>query len=306
MTNEPWVTTELVSKSPKTDDILITFVIDMPKFLVAEFNTHRMISRNSASTRAIPLKTQLARLNDALFIPPNLYENCKGMAGKELMPPKDYDTCIRQIKGTYMYYIRPLVERLAELNVHKQHAGRYLEPWMWTRVIATANIEWWEDFVRQRNSTGAQPEIQRIASEVNVKLSEVRLNESKYYSQWHLPLLTLDERETVSRLPGWFHVKEVDWSTEGPSGLPFWCAVSAARCARISYLNERGERDYSEDLDLFSRLLKDSHHSPFEHVARVIDPKRDRGIYFREGMGLMDGNFMGWRQYRSLLTQASK
>jgi thymidylate synthase ThyX len=33
---------------------LTTFEVTFPRFILAEFNTHRMLSRNSASSRAIP------------------------------------------------------------------------------------------------------------------------------------------------------------------------------------------------------------------------------------------------------------
>jgi thymidylate synthase ThyX len=305
--NEPWVNLELVTKSPRTHDILISFIIDMPKFLVAEFNTHRMISRNSASTRAIPLKVQLERIGgEEMFVPPVLFENCKGMAGKTLMSPEDYDEVEKLIINQYHKCTEPFISLLADKRVHKQHAGRYVEPWMWTRVLATANIEWWEDFVRQRYSPAAQPEIQRIASEINQQLKLVKETYDNY-AFWHIPLLTDEERTTVSRLPQWVSPDfNLEWNQiDTREDILWWCAVASARCARISYLNEKGERSYDDGMDLFSRLLKDGHMSPFEHVARVINPKKDKGIYFREGYGLMDNNFTGFYQYRTMLKHTS-
>ncbi len=81
-----WTRVEKASSSPSGDK-LITFVIRMPKFLVAQFNTHRMISRNSASTRAIPIASQL---NRDIYFPPTLYKNQKVMAGSELLSEEDY------------------------------------------------------------------------------------------------------------------------------------------------------------------------------------------------------------------------
>jgi hypothetical protein len=65
-----------------------------------------------------------------------------------------------------------------------------------------------------------------------------------------------------------------------------------ARCARVSYLTHFGVRDVEKDLELHDRLLVDQHLSPFEHVAMAC------------GEPISDGNFTGWRQYRSLIQSA--
>ncbi len=61
---------------------LTTFQITFPRFILAEFNTHRVFSRNSASSRAIPIKKRMAR---ATFRPAAFGANQRGMqAGEEL------------------------------------------------------------------------------------------------------------------------------------------------------------------------------------------------------------------------------
>jgi hypothetical protein len=40
---------------------LTTFEVTFPRIVLAEFNTHRMLSRNSASSRAIPVEKMLTR-----------------------------------------------------------------------------------------------------------------------------------------------------------------------------------------------------------------------------------------------------
>jgi hypothetical protein len=63
--------------------------------------------------------------------------------------------------------------------------------------------------------------------------------------------------------------------------------VSAARCARVSYLTHDGKRDIEADLTLYDRLVEGGHWSPLEHVATPN----------RYGMGSL-GNFHGWEQLR--------
>ena len=61
-------------------DRLTTLEVVMPRYILAEFNTHRMLSRNSASSRAIPFDKMLEMvktnpfedLSPRLFPPPML------------------------------------------------------------------------------------------------------------------------------------------------------------------------------------------------------------------------------------------
>ena len=41
----------------------------MPRIILAEFNTHRLFSRNSASSRAIPFKKMVQSVLENPFIP---------------------------------------------------------------------------------------------------------------------------------------------------------------------------------------------------------------------------------------------
>ena len=71
----------------------------------------------------------------------------------------------------------------------------------------------------------------------------------------------------------------------------FFQKVSAARCARVSYLNHDGTNpDMNKDIILAEKLLGSGHMSPFEHQAKpaVIPSARC-------------GNFVGWKQYRKTI-----
>src|ERR1700752_2852978 len=62
---------------------LTTFELTFPRFILAEVNTHRMLSRNSASSRAIPTEKIIDRLIEEPFIP-TFNERAKGMGvGRE-------------------------------------------------------------------------------------------------------------------------------------------------------------------------------------------------------------------------------
>ena len=48
---------------------LTTFEIEYPRFILAELNTHRQLSRNSSSSRAIPIKKMLSTVDDNMAVP---------------------------------------------------------------------------------------------------------------------------------------------------------------------------------------------------------------------------------------------
>ncbi len=68
--------------------------------------------------------------------------------------------------------------------------------------------------------------------------------------------------------------------------------ISAARCARVSYLTHDGNRDIAKDVELCERLRADRHLSPFEHVAT---PSGDDAFH---------ANFRGWVQMRKSIERA--
>jgi hypothetical protein len=71
---------------------------------------------------------------------------------------------------------------------------------------------------------------------------------------WHLPLIDTEEWSDGYR------TYEPDYEA--------WADISAARCARVSYLTHDGKRDLKADIKLAEMLRANGHLSPFEHVAR--------------------------------------
>src|ERR1044072_6059739 len=62
---------------------LTTLEATFPRFVLAEFNTHRVFSRNSASSRAIPIAKQLRRVLDDPSVPIEFGSNQPGMQAAE-------------------------------------------------------------------------------------------------------------------------------------------------------------------------------------------------------------------------------
>ena len=240
---------------------LTTLEVTFPRFVLSEFNTHRLFSRNSASSRAIPTSKLLERLEADPAVPLEWGRNKAGMSASETLVGDEAE----EAKRIWLHARDDAVahaRQLLELKVHKQELNRILEPFLWHTVIVTATE--WDNFFELRCSPNAQPEIRAAAVAMREAIDASRPRDVAL-GEWHTPLVQEDERgldgETRKR-------------------------ISAARCARVSYLTHDGKREISKDLELYERLRADRHLSPFEHVAT---PAED---------GEFHANFRGWLQMR--------
>lgn len=257
---------------------LTTLEVTFPRIVLAEFNTHRVFSRNSASSRAIPVEKMLKRVMDDPFIPIYWGKNQKGMQAEQELTPAEAANAEREWLIARDFAITQ-AQHLLDIGVHKQITNRLLEPFLWQTVIVTATE--WDNWEALRRHPDAQPEIKRIAD----LMSDVRSASSPRplkYDQWHLPLT--DELDDVLARGG-----DIDWD--------FWKKVSTGRCARVSYLTHDGRRDLAADIQLCDRLRSSGHMSPFEHIARPMQFGLDISIDDLPA-ATFRGNFRGWVQYR--------
>ena len=64
---------------------LTTLEVTLPRIVLAEFNTHRMLSRNSASSRAIPVRKRIDAVERDPFVPDQFGRNQKGMQASDIL-----------------------------------------------------------------------------------------------------------------------------------------------------------------------------------------------------------------------------
>lgn len=274
----------LADSVSEAGDRLTTMEVTFPRLVLAEFNTHRMFSRNSASSRAIPVLTQLTRIEENPFIPTYWGKNQKGMQADEELSPehrKESTATWLRARDDATRHVRDLLE----LGVHKQLANRLLEPFMWQTVVVTATE--WSNFFALRAHADAQPEIRRIA-EMMRELYHSHQPTLVRLDEWHLPLIQPEE-----------HDGKFEFSEQARK-------ISAARCARVSYLTHDGRRDLQADLTLYERLVGGGHMSPLEHVAtpnctRELLPAGTAGTGKFGWEGAWSGNFYGWDQFRKFI-----
>lgn len=279
---------------------LTTFEVRFHRFVLAEFNTHRVFSRNSASSRAIPFPKQLEKIEAFPAIPVSFPAEQRGMQGGEEVEPRG------TVEAAWLLARNDAVTNakfLHSMGVHKSVVNRLLEPFMWHTAIVTSTA--WDNFFRQRCHKDAQPEIQAPA-----KLMQQAYNESTPVflreGEWHLPYIQPGEDfmgltvEVGGCLPGVDEPEEFERVE-----LEIRKYISAARCARVSYLTHDGARDPLKDLELYDRLVtRDNtedpeHWSPLEHVATPAN--WNKHVVDVDGLELVlpkVGNFLGWKQHR--------
>lgn len=250
---------------------ITTLQLKYPRFIHSEFMTHRVFSRNAASSRAIPVAKMIEQVRTDPAMPIHWGLNQPGMQAKaeHTEPESARNAWVEAAQAAASQ-----AQQLNDLGLHKQIVNRVLEPFQWMHTIVTATE--WDNFFDLRCHPDAQPEFQALANAIRTAMDESSPVErassiQRVTASWHLPYVSDDERANIH-----------------PRTLP---KISAARCARVSYLKHDGTKpSVHDDLTLFERLVgsKPLHASPIEHQACAASSvARSR-------------NFFGWHQYRDL------
>jgi len=243
---------------------LTTFEVRYWRAILAEMNTHRMFSRNTASSRAKPIKILYQEIESDPFIPVYWGKNQSGMSAREELSDLDKEIAQKAWLAGSLEALKT-VKQLSGCGVHKQIANRVLEPWMWTTQIISATN--YSNFFALRCHPDAQPEMQHIADLMYDAYQESK-PVIKQEGEWHLPYL-LD--------------------SEAGLDLDTKYKVCVARCARVSYKTWDGESNITKDIELYEKLSTSGHYSPFEHIAQAMEHN------------ILCGNFCGWRQLRKTI-----
>lgn len=262
---------------------LITLQCRYPRFIHSEFMTHRVFSRNASSSRAIPIERMIQDVIDDPAMPVAWGTNKPGM---QAGPEGDWHYII-DCKDRWLTACEEAVEsarRMASYGAHKQIVNRLLEPFGHITVVVTATE--WDNFFDLRCHPDADPTMRALAEAMRDAIAASEPVDQ--WTPWHLPYVLGDEMLEEERFYQTHHGRIVSDQEK----FSFWAMISAARCARVSYLNHDGSNpDIEKDLALAKRLLDSKHMSPFEHQARVIDDD-DAALW---------GNFTGWDQHRKMI-----
>lgn len=321
------ISAEIIADSKnEAGNRITTFIIVIPRIVLAEFNTHRMISRNSASSRAIPFEKMIERVKKNPFIPLEFQKDHKGMQGREYFEGeqkalleyswlKSAELAAKQAeKFRAGVTIQKDGETIDTIPVTKQLCNRLLEPFLYHTIICTATE--WENFMALRNHPAAEIHIAKVAELMLKAMNKSEPKELKA-GEWHIPFgERFDEDriwEIIEREKG--YTKPLGDNDRGISldVQELMVKIATARCARVSYMNYEGTDDYEKDIKLHDRLAEMGHWSPFEHCARAMDlegldlhqrSEISNGM-FNTSNG-WSGNFRGFIQYRKTFSGENK
>ena len=142
---------EIVAHSLSSQgDELISVLCTFPRIILAEVNTHRMLSKNTSSSRAIPFKKMVEAVQNNPFIPIAWQKEHKGMQGSEYFTDKEQ---IEELVEEWLYVRNTSVTQakiLHDMKATKQLVNRLLEPFMWTTMLITGSREGWDNFFHLR------------------------------------------------------------------------------------------------------------------------------------------------------------
>lgn len=284
---------------------LTTFEFVFPRIILAEVNTHRMLSKNAASTRAVPVDAIIAMVEESPAMMVHWGSNNPGMSSKQELK----DLRLESAKLTWkaaaksaINFVKVLTDKVG-INGHKQWAGRILEPFTMTKQVISGTE--WANFFWLRNHPDAQPEFAELARCANSAMS-LSLPKTLRAGEWHLPYVQFKD--------GYYYTDE-----DAILSLEDAKKISVSACAQVSY------RKLDDTLEKANKIFgmlnigsteKPCHASPLEHQATPMAPVSyekyinlntntftwEQGItHARRDGSLWSGNFKDWIQYRQLV-----
>jgi thymidylate synthase ThyX len=259
---------------------LTTFELEYPRFIHAEVMTHKMLSKNSASSRALPYKSMLDLVKKNMAMPIHWGKHQSGMgADFELTGWKLWTAQKLWIWSGLLMTL--FAWTMGKIGLAKQVTNRILEPWTHIKIVMTGTE--FDNFFYLRNHKDAQPEIHELARlmyECYSKSLPMLLD----YGEWHLPYIDTVKTEADTLYFSTSDLKSLSY------GLSLTDAkkISASMCAQVSY--RKNDQSLDKAYRIYQRLVesKPVHASPFEHQGTPLPDST-----------AISGNFRGWKQFRS-------
>lgn len=288
------ISAKIIADSTDQNDVrIITYELEYPRFIHSELMTHRVFSRNSASSRAIPIKTMLDTISANPATPIHWGKNQAGMQAKEQLDGADLEAAQSQWSAACrdaVYWS----SRLDRSGTHKQIANRITEPFQHMKVVVTSTE--WNNWFWLRDHPDAQPEIAALAKLMKEAFDSSQ-SEILLHGEWHVPYV-----KTTRDLQGYrtYWDDEVAQITEEQALM-----VSASCCAQVSYRKQDTSLEKAEII--FKRLIESEpcHASPVEHQAKcwcMAFKEWPEGYTHKDRQGqLWSNNFRSWIQHRALI-----
>ena len=284
---------------------ITTFELEYPRFIHAELMTHRVFSRNSASSRAVPIDKMIELVQTNTAEPIHWGSNKSGMqAGDEIVNTTSAINVWIDARNDAIKHAK----RLQALGLHKQIVNRVLEPFQIIKVLVTATS--FDNFFNLRCHKDAQPEIKHLA-DLMYEAMQNSDYEVLHTGEWHTPYVHHESNDDDGELS--YFVYDTD-----PEGYQFAqylstedaIKVSCSCAAQVSY--RKNDTSIEKAINIYDKLVNSSpvHASAFEHCATPIDPsfatfpdtQWEKGITHQTAdYKFSSGNFTNWIQHRQLI-----
>lgn len=312
-------------------DRVTTFLLTFPRFILPELNTHRMFSRNSASSRAIPFEKMVKMVEEDPFIPIAWQKDHKGMQGTEYFNEEESKSKIKEWLIARDNAVTQ-AKKLHSEGVTKQLCNRLLEPFLWHTVLLTATE--FENFFKLRCPQYVinwypkdRPEALE-PTQATFKSKEQAILYTGECSNWtendwrmsniaqaeiHMQALAEAMWDAYNKSTPVF-LRENQWHIPyreniDKDNIDDVIKIATARCARLSYMTFDNEIDYEKDIKLHDKLIENGHLSPLEHICQCLTEEEyqasTKTIGFYNGRIILEegwcGNLRGFKSYRYII-----
>jgi len=317
-------------------DRLTSVLVTFPRIILAEINTHRMLSKNTSSHRAIPFKKMVEAVQNNPFIPIAWQKHHSGMQGTEYFTDK---IDLQALEQNWLLARDRAVQTaswLYECKLTKQLCNRLLEPFMWTTMLITGSKEGWDIFFELRcpvyksdygvfkskkdvikndperykgipdlhwlkiNKGQAEIHMMDLAEKIYDAMKESTPKQLES-GQWHIPF---EDKIDYIKLGEASAQHYIDNPTEIVDVSKWAVKVSTAMAARTSYtvIGDEKEVDYKKMIELHDRLIELNHRSPLEHCCLCVSEEEYNNSFKGQEKGWFR-NYKGFKSYRQIIEE---
>lgn len=287
--------------------VIWTMELVYPHIIHSHLMTHRVFSRNTASSRAVPASTHIPRHK------PIFKHNKSGMSPGSKFSDIEQNKLLQIWEQSYRDAARSK-DLLANYNVHKQWVNRPTEPYELKKVIVTATE--WDNFLWLRDHEDAQDEIRELAQLIHKAQTQ---SDIQYVgeNQWHIPHFIATSKSTYKNTTDL--TDRLSYSTYEAIQISV-SAVAQVSYRKLDFSMEKAIRLW--DLFLSEDPKSRPHGSVFEHIAKPMSHEeikaRNQAMDLLRPAVAMNfdndklleayleqlmfcGNFKGWNQLRKYL-----
>lgn len=277
---------------------LTTFELVYPRFIHSELMTHRMLSKNAASSRAIPIKRMIEIIEESPATPVYWGANQAGMQASTELTGDELDS-VKMIWEAAQATAIEWVRKLEEIGLHKQISNRITEPWQMMKTVISGTE--WANLLWLRDHDAAQPEFRELGKCIHTCF-DLSVPQFLFPGQWHLPYVNSTLLGGTDACPG-----PIGQRFENDLTLEDALKVSSSCCAQVSY--RRLDDSVEKALALYERLVGSDriHASPLEHQGTPMGTRlpfevQESGVTHIDIAGnTWSANFRGWIQHRQTI-----